>query len=144
MPGDSWAPPFPLLLLHVLADDGFQLTLHQGFREVEVVGLHEPFDDRILMGVFDLSLQRLFHPVPQFVFDFLERVVGATVFGKFIVEGRQLLFLDGFDRQREHDRLAGNARIGMAGWVRLGNFEHVTLFLPPDMRINFQAQDGRV
>jgi 3-hydroxyacyl-CoA dehydrogenase len=32
----------------------------------------------------------------------------------------------------------------MAGWVRLGNFELVTLFLPPDMRINFQAQDGRV
>ena len=109
-----------------------------------MVGLHKPFDDRILIGVFDLSLERLFHSDPQFVFDFLERVVGATIFGKFIVQGRQLLFLDGFDRQREHNRLAGNARIGMAGWVRLGNFEHVALFLLPDMRINFQAQDGGV
>src|SRR5438105_7861046 len=124
-----------LLLLHVLADDGFQLTLYQGFWEIEVMGFYNPFDDRILIGVFDLSLQRLFHPAPQFVFDFLERVVGATIFGKFIVQSRQLFFLDGFDRQREQDRLAGNARVWMVGWVRLGNFEHVALFLPPDMRI---------
>ena len=133
-----------LLLLYLLADDSLQLTLHQSFREIEVVGVHEPLNDRILVGVFDLSLQRLLHPLPQFVFNFLERVVGTAIFGKLIVQGRQFLFLDGFDRQGKEDCLAGDARIGMAGWVRLRNFEHVGLFLSPDMRINFQAQDRRV
>ena len=133
-----------LLLLHVLADDGLQLTIYEGFREVEVVGVHEPFHDRVLIHIFDLSLQPLLHPLSQFVFDFLERGVRTTIFGKFIVQGRQFLFLDGFDRQRKHDGLTGNARVGVAGWVRLGNFERVAFFLTPDMRIDFQAQDRRV
>ena len=123
----------PLLLLHVLADDGLQFALHQNFREIEVVGVHEPLDDRIFIVVFDLAFQRPLHPFSQFVFNFLERGVGTAIFGKLIVQGRKFLFLDGFDRQRKQDSLAGHTRIGMAGWIRLGNLEHVAIFLASDM-----------
>ena len=64
-----------------------------------MMGVHEPLDDRIFIVVFDLPLQRLFHPFSQSVFEFLERGVRTTIFGKFIVQGRQFLFLDGFDRE---------------------------------------------